>query len=531
MGRVTDYLPYEEPTVSTVLIQGSFILLLVVVNKIFDDIIHCGLVGQIFVGIFWGMPLGNFLEVYFQKAIMNLGYLGLILLVYEGGLNVSLAGMQTNMAISFMIAFTGVFCPMGLSFLLRFLCNASWLQCFAAGSALSSTSLGTTFSILASANFSKCKLGSVITTAAVIDDVLGLVFLEIVSTIGNNQGSLNPSVIARPIGACFALLVLAVVFCLFIAKPFQRLAIYQGAWKIWEHFCLKSNGLIKLESGSFVMQNLFLLGVLAVAGYSGTSILYAAFLAGLIVTWWNNSVSESTDLPLYSGSSLFKKYFSPVLNAILTPFFFGSLGFSIPLKSMFEGTILWKGFVYFILMTLAKMFTGLWLLDPGLSEFLENPKKSFLIWFTKWYCAFRILAGSPNMLIQRARDTVEMGRYLSYSGASDLRNNSKALSNAAIIYPSLLLSTAMVARGEIGLLVASVAMSSGIFDNNEDIFLIVIWSILLCTIVAPICVGYLIARIKKGSIEVVEMESSTTPQDEFSSRSEWQILGIWGRSE
>lgn len=41
---------------------------------------------QILVGIIWGKPLGNWLDQTAQKVIMDLGYLGLILLVYQGDL-------------------------------------------------------------------------------------------------------------------------------------------------------------------------------------------------------------------------------------------------------------------------------------------------------------------------------------------------------------------------------------------------------------------------------------------------------------
>ena len=77
-------LPYHEPNVSTVLITASFLILLNVVNHALDYAVYCGLIGQILVGMAWGLPGANWLSLEAQDTIMQLGYLGLFLIVYEG---------------------------------------------------------------------------------------------------------------------------------------------------------------------------------------------------------------------------------------------------------------------------------------------------------------------------------------------------------------------------------------------------------------------------------------------------------------
>ena len=77
-------LPYHEPDILYIAILSSFILLVNVVSYALDAIIYCGLVGQILVGILFGTPGANWLAAETQKVIVQLGYLGLILLVYEG---------------------------------------------------------------------------------------------------------------------------------------------------------------------------------------------------------------------------------------------------------------------------------------------------------------------------------------------------------------------------------------------------------------------------------------------------------------
>lgn len=77
-------LPYHEPGIVTILIQASFLLTLNGINWVLDHAIYCGLVGQILIGVAWGTPGADWLSQEVQDTVMQLGYLGLILIVYEG---------------------------------------------------------------------------------------------------------------------------------------------------------------------------------------------------------------------------------------------------------------------------------------------------------------------------------------------------------------------------------------------------------------------------------------------------------------
>lgn len=80
----TTSLPYHEPGIVTILVIASFLLLLNAVNYVLNRLVYCGLVGQLFIGIAWGIPGANWLSADLQHSIVQLGYLGLILIVYEG---------------------------------------------------------------------------------------------------------------------------------------------------------------------------------------------------------------------------------------------------------------------------------------------------------------------------------------------------------------------------------------------------------------------------------------------------------------
>ena len=77
-------LPYHEPGIVTILILASFLLLLNAINYVLDRVVFCGLIGQIIVGIAWSTPGADWLSAELQQAVVQLGYVGLILLVYEG---------------------------------------------------------------------------------------------------------------------------------------------------------------------------------------------------------------------------------------------------------------------------------------------------------------------------------------------------------------------------------------------------------------------------------------------------------------
>ena len=75
---------------------------------------------------------------------------------------------------------------------------------------------------------------------------------------------------------------------------------------------------------------------------------------------------------------------------------------------------------------------------------------------------------------------------------------------------ALLVGLAMVARGEIGFLIASLSQSSGtltfqrrndlgIASSGEEIFLVIVWAVVICTIVGPLGVGIIVRRLRAST--------------------------------
>lgn len=77
-------LAYEEPSITLILILTGFILALNAVDALLNSLIFCGLIGQVFIGIAFGTPGLQWLSIDIQDVVTQLGYLGLLLIVYEG---------------------------------------------------------------------------------------------------------------------------------------------------------------------------------------------------------------------------------------------------------------------------------------------------------------------------------------------------------------------------------------------------------------------------------------------------------------
>lgn len=173
---------------------------------------------------------------------------------------------------------------MGLSFILVKLVSASPLQAFATGASLSATSLGTTFTILSTTNLIHTRLGTVTTSAAMLDDVVGLVMVQIISNLGGSDSSFNAITVVRPLFVSIGFGLGVFILCAFCLKPILQKA-------------LTMRGNLPQSMGSmqfaFLAQTSMLVGLVAGATYAGTSSLFAAYLAGVIISWFDGLAADS----------------------------------------------------------------------------------------------------------------------------------------------------------------------------------------------------------------------------------------------
>ncbi|KAH7020995.1 Sodium/hydrogen exchanger family-domain-containing protein [Microdochium trichocladiopsis] len=639
-------LPYYEPAITQILVMSSFLLLLNTVNSILDRTLYCGLIGQVLVGIAWGTPGAQWLTSTilpdgFETAVVQLGYLGLILLVYEGGVSTSIAALKANLVLAAGVAATGIAAPMALSFVLGPLVGATPLQSFAAGAALCSTSLGTTFTVLSTSGLVSTRLGSVLSTAAMMDDVVGLVMVQIVSSLGSSSSSssvaIAPITVVRPVLVSLAFAVVIPLANRFVLRPAMRfldekeIGISSAPQKDSPARLRRRSavfGLLSTRDAAFAIHTTLLLGLVSAAAFAGASVLLAAYLAGIMVCWWDaerkdrqqtTDTSSDTEIPVaaqqppsphavsevneggagtpdregqhtprvgsrhkseHTGIAVYEHYYSAAVGRVLKPFFFASIGFSIPITKMFSGAIVWRGIIYTLLMLLGKLACGLWLVrlprpshsasrGATLSARWGSVKAFFSSRMNKLVAAVGVREKRPMSTDPAAPDPVRdrpaigpeptVGATTSTTATttttaqSSQEEQSQSVTpqqqqqqpppvprtnptpaKPTSLYPAGILSFAMVARGEIGFLISAVAESKGVFHsvatpsssssgNTEslsgtyrlaasaqepsDIFLIVTWAIVLCTIIGPLVVGILVKRVKRLEVQRRRMSS------------------------
>jgi Kef-type K+ transport system membrane component KefB len=472
------------------------------------------------------------------------------------------------------VALTGICIPIGLSYTLQGLLHATPLQAFAAGAALCSTSLGTTFTVLGSSGLSASRLGVVLTSAAMMDDVVGLVMVQVISNLGG--ADFNAITVVRPVLVSIVFAVMIPVACLFILKPST---LWLNKYRV-SHPSTKLSGLLTTTQAAFTFHTALLIALISGATWAGTSNLFAAYIAGATVSWWDSEVphvqqrleplkekarvangpsSAPTDAitctgragdsnvptspgdndqaqePAHQetnemcGVAIYKLYYHQAVSKILQPLFFASIGFSIPITRMFRGAIVWRGLIYTVLMTVAKMACGLWLVRLSIApsktirRLIRTSKLLSVPHFwgnTKPQTAPQPSTATPNQTTIAASEADAP-----MPTSSDERTSSPNASKPLSIHPPLILALAMCARGEIGFLISGVAESKGMFSppgvvsgEPSDIFLVVTWAILLCTIIGPLGVGLSVRRVRK-------LQDRKNRQQEGTGR---DVLGVWG---
>ncbi|ELR04059.1 hypothetical protein VC83_06106 [Pseudogymnoascus destructans] len=204
---------------------------------------------------------------------------------------------------------------------------------------------------------------------------------------------------------------------------------------------------------------------------------------------------------------------------------------------MFGGSVVWRGIVYTILMLFAKLVTGLWLVRLDISLTKVTPKSMRFSVFgggkAKKEVSSTASAADTHELQPQSHAAVRPPTKEAPTAKSQSPGPSMVASTAATpkpknplsLYPAAMLGTAMTARGEIGLLIASIAEMTGLFasssrpsNGSSEIYLVVTWAIVLCTIIGPLGVGTLVKRVRRLQGERAKTPGASDP------------LGIWGVS-
>jgi Kef-type K+ transport system membrane component KefB len=306
--------------------------------ELFERLGQPAVLGELAAGILLGASALGVIPTAADDAltpvIQLLAEVGVVVLLFEIGLETDLRAMARVGAAATAVALVGVVVPFGLGF-------AYWLSplngyehtvagavttAVFVGATLTATSVGITARVLADLKCLGALEARLILGAAVIDDVLGLVLLGVVSGLA----------------AGTALSVLGVAASLAVAVGFLVAAVAVGVLVAPRIFGLIDR--MRVRGILLVSAFGFLLLLAALADRLGSALIIGAFAAGLVLSGTNQFAA-------------IEERMKPVAD-IFTPIFFLSIGAAVDVRAFADATVLGVGGALFALAVAGKLAAG-----------------------------------------------------------------------------------------------------------------------------------------------------------------------------
>lgn len=179
-------------------------------------------VGEIIAGLLIGPSVLGLVQQ--TGFLIKIAEIGVVLLMFSAGLGTNLKELKKTGFASFLIACCGVFIPLigGTLLYMGFYGNAPWgsesfFKAVFIGVIMTATSVSITVQSLKEMGKLQGKTGTTILSAAIIDDVIGILVLTFV--IGFKKPDANP---AKTLVATVAFLVFAFVIGIILYKVFKK---------------------------------------------------------------------------------------------------------------------------------------------------------------------------------------------------------------------------------------------------------------------------------------------------------------------
>ena len=322
-------------------------------GELFERINQPAVLGELIVGI----VMGNLVLAGFEGAeplktnaiIAALAEIGVVLLLFEVGLETELAEMRKVGWSSLFVAVAGVVAPffLGWGVSAYFLPGESRLAHLFIGSVLCATSVGITARVLKDLRKLSTREARIILGAAVIDDVIGLLLLAvIVGVVGATNSGLEFSLAGVGWIGFKALAFFAVAFAIgrFAVPP-----IFRGG------------GLLKTRGVLLALAIAFCFGLSWMAAKVGLAPIVGAFAAGLVL-------EEVHFKPfLERGERNLHDLLSPV-TSIFVPIFFVLMGMKVDLRTLANRSSLGFAVLLTIAAIVGKQICSLAVAERGLNR-------------------------------------------------------------------------------------------------------------------------------------------------------------------
>lgn len=278
--------------------------------------------------------------------------IGVILLLFEVGLESTVREMLSVGASSFAVAVLGVVAPAALGFAV---CRAfffdHWQQPVFIGATLCATSVGITARVLKDIGRSRDRESRIILGAAVIDDVLGLIALAVAAGVITASGRSGGGG-ALPWGDIGAIVAWAFGF-LGVALVLGMLSVPKAIFRAMS--VLKVHGLLMATA------LMICFGMAYLANLIGLAPIVGAFAAGLIL-----ENAHYHDLALRENVEL--EHEIHPLTALFVPIFFVQMGMGVKLESMADPSTWLLAITLTVIAVIGKQVCAFGVFEKGLNR-------------------------------------------------------------------------------------------------------------------------------------------------------------------
>lgn len=285
------------------------IALILLTTKVFGMITKRLQMPQVVGALIAGLVMGPALNIIHSTEFLSqVSELGVIVMMFTAGLGTSLNDLKQTGKAGFLVALCGVIVPLIGGTILSLFFNTStdpnaFMQNVFIGVVLTATSVSITVEALKEMGKLNTVVGNTILAAALIDDVLGLIALTIVTSIGGSADA-NLLVVLLKIVAFF---VLVVVVGIVVKKAMD-----------WYIANVHSTDLQRYPIFAFI---LCLILSFCAEEFFGVARYHRCICAGLIIS----TTSKAKYIELK---------FAPLSYLLLTPIFFASIGLKVELPEM-----------------------------------------------------------------------------------------------------------------------------------------------------------------------------------------------------
>ncbi len=307
----------------------TFLLQLVLIlsfARIFGDLAirlkAPAVIGELLAGVIIGPSVFNIVQP--SDPILLLAQIGIILLLFEVGLETDVGKLVGAGGKAFLVAAVGVLAPFGLGFALSYYAfGFTLLPSLFVASTLTATSIGITLRVLADLKRQSSPEAQIILGAAVIDDVIGIILLSLLY-----EFTTSGEVAWMNAGRVLVFIVIFFVLAPILAKAASTIIKKWGDKN-------ENPGLIPTMIVSLILMFAW------TAHQLGAPELLGGFAAGLALSRqffipFGAFLHESEDF-----SHRVEKQMKPIVH-LFTPIFFVAIGLSLNLRLIdWSSTTLW----------------------------------------------------------------------------------------------------------------------------------------------------------------------------------------------